>query len=68
MYVYIFEDGTTQQHLEPPTEVDMAMIADGTLMVLQGLSVKCVDSDGSLDELEDCELLTNEDGTFHSPS
>ena len=67
MYVYIFEDGITQQHSEPPTVVDMAMIADGTLMVLQCASVKYVGEAGVVDELESCELVTDELGTYHSP-
>lgn len=68
MYVYIFEDGTTQQHEKPPTRIDKDMIADGTLMVLKCDAVKYVCEDGSLIDLDTCECGTQSDNKYHSPS
>jgi|LakMenEpi03Aug12_release.lakeMendotaPanAssembly.Ray.scaffolds.fasta_scaffold2236550_2 hypothetical protein len=68
MYVYIFEDGTTQKHPKAPTRIDRDMIADGTLMVLKCDDVKYVCEDGSLDELTECVCGTASDDKYHSPS
>ncbi len=68
MYVYIFEDGTTQKHLKPPTRIDREMIADGTLMVLKCDDVKYVCEDGALSDLEDCDCGTSSDDKYHFPT
>ncbi len=65
MYVYIFEDGTTQRHIEPPSDVDLEMIADGLLMVLWCEDVNYVCEDGSLSDLEECEFVTDVNGGYH---
>jgi hypothetical protein len=68
MYVYIFEDLTTQKHEKPPTEIDLSMIEDGTLMVLKCDNVKEVNEDGSLSNLQSCVLESTTDGKYHSPT
>jgi len=68
MYVYIFEDGTTQKHPKPPTRIDRNMIANGVLMVLKCDDVKCVCEDGSLDDLTECVCGTASDDKYHSPA
>ena len=68
MYVYIFEDGTTQKHEKPPTRIDRDMIADGTLMVLKCDNVKYACEDGSLDDLTECVCGTASDNKYHSPA
>ncbi len=56
MYVYIFEDGTVQKHPEGPTKEDLASIADGLLIVLRADGVKNIDTCGREEDLEDCEI------------
>ena len=68
MYVYIFEDGTTQKHPKPPTRIDRDLIADGTLMVLKCDDVKYVCEDGSLEDLTECVCGTASDNKYHSPA
>lgn len=63
MFVYIFEDGTVQQHPDPPTREDMECIMDGILIVLKCDSVVCVTEDGDA-ELTTCDLSEVEDGVF----
>lgn len=63
MFVYIFEDGTVQQHPDPPTEEDMLCVEDGILMVLKCDSVVCVTENGDA-ELTTCDLSEVEDGVF----
>ena len=71
MYIYIFEDGTTQKHPEPPTPLDLEYIGDGTLMVLACDDVLYVDTDSNMIELEKCYLTDKDDqecGYCHLPS
>ena len=68
MYVYIFEDGTTQKHQKQPTKIDRDMIEDGRLLVLKCDDVKYVNEDGSLGDLTECVCDTASDGKYHSPA
>lgn len=65
MYVYIFEDGTVQQHSEAPTRGDLECIADGLLIVLKCEDVKNVCEDGELDDLTACEFGTIKNRKYH---
>lgn len=68
MYVYIFEDGTTQKHEHKPTTEDCRAIADGLLMVLHSESDIClVDENLKECELEVCELFDDQITQCHSP-
>ncbi|MFK5282125.1 hypothetical protein ACI3PL_21455, partial [Lacticaseibacillus paracasei] len=66
MYVYIFEDGTVQQHSKAPTRIDNECISDGTLIVLKCEDVKYVCEDGKLIELTTCHCGTVSDDKCHS--
>jgi hypothetical protein len=71
MFVYIFEDGTTQMHQEPPTPLDLSYVNDGLLMVLNCDSVEYIDSDGSCGSLPECKITDIDDKKFgycHIPS
>lgn len=70
MYIYVFEDGTVQQHKSQPTQSDKDAIADGLLQVLRcsGNGVKNVDSDGTLEDLQSCKVESVDCGEWHVPS
>lgn len=65
MYLYIFEDGTLQQHQEPPTNEDYKSIENGILTVIQCTAPKYVEADGTRHDIEVCEYNKK---TCHSPS
>jgi hypothetical protein len=68
MYIYIFEDGTTQKHPLPPTRIDRDMIADGTMMVLRCDSdVTEINKHGKPVDLIECACGTGSDDRFHWP-
>lgn len=66
-YIYIFEDGTVQQHQEGPTPEDLQCVEGGMLIVLEcDGDVKYLDADGQRSNLEQCELSYEiEYGSFH---
>jgi hypothetical protein len=68
MFVYIFEDGTVQQHSRGPTIEDRNAIENGLLLVLYSDSaVLDVDEDLSETPLAECLLkqCENKLGEFH---
>lgn len=69
MYVYIFEDGTTQKHSDGPTVSDCAAIDDGLLIVLKtDGDVHKIDENGALQKLPECEFLEVGYGSAHTKS
>jgi hypothetical protein len=68
MFVYIFEDGTVQQHSRGPTIEDRNAIEDGLLIVLYSESVVLnVDENLNEESLRECVLRQCESGLgeFH---
>ncbi len=68
MFVYIFEDGTVQQHTRGPTIEDRNAIEDGLLLVLYSTSVVLnVDENLNEESLRECVLRRCESGLgeFH---
>ncbi len=63
MFVYIFEDGTVQQHSRGPTIEDRNAIEDGLLIVLYSTSVVLnVDENLKEESLKECVLQRCESG------
>lgn len=42
-YLFIFEDGTLRQSMEPPTAVDLECIGDGVLQVITSVGAVFVE-------------------------
>ena len=69
MYIYIFEDGTTQRHESGPTAEDFAAIADGLLMVLYSYAeIVCVDEKNRFLSLTECEFIDEQTSNCHAPA
>lgn len=56
-YLFIFEDGTLRQSMEPPTAVGLKCIGDGVLQVVTSVGAKFVEYDRDTAGRGDVKLL-----------
>ena len=68
-YIFIFEDGVVNVSNHPPTAIDLAQIADGTLQVLiTSSNVGLIHVDDTVEDIPTCHLTGRKNERFHTPA